>query len=1036
MQMVDHHLSDGLFDAADNAITELEAVTNWPLLGRDRSAVLANLLCARAWSMEASCLDDRDTLHSVITDYNRAIQMLAPFPPAQTLFTCHFSLTDVILRQQVTEKSPLIEASIERLVKPIRQSAEVGMWDHHTSLLSILGGCYCKRQEGDKRENKAAALSCFEKIHQIFEERGMEHQLAEVKVDMALCHAQFADVKDPDDLTVTLKVFEETTQQLGQLDASAVDLSEFAAAYSSLVSIQSFRSRDSSRSSAAYMMLHTRDLVNKQNNPQHWAGLTIDAVSATLTSDIALGSPNNVDSAAHIFWRDTNEAISIAEATGDANLLLYGFKTLNKLSVKIGYENKVDTVSSLQKLLREYNQYSDDTYTLLGVYLYLGGCLFDSGQSKNEAALNVYLDGLAVADSDKFPAHCFDLNIRIADIYRRNCDWVSADRYCSEAMRLYEALMRGEHPAGYQLSDIETEDKLLVSAPVIASLAGDPARAIRYVEVMYSGDLTKKLEDLVTIDHQIDRSRLFQDYLASLRSEKAIPLLNSEDGERIKREREAFEDKLSTLKLAMEPLQHRVFLNSIETVLAKSSSWIMIPMMGYEHTRIIVVPPHASIDQLIISDCHAFGYRDFAQLLLDDGQGLFEIVEHFDHLSTQQIFNAIERLSVTIKSMLFEFASDERFRPFSGEIKKMTVVAYGPLSVLPCAMAYDEETNSHLVDHVTLEYVPNLYALYTLQQRLKFFRADPAVAFLHHKDLAFSPIEEALVSRSAQRSHAAHVSSAEFTLESAMSACRSATHWHIATHGEFGWGSQQNTGLNFSSQKRLHLLDDGSTLPVSDASVGIYVAPVNDQYTVRVFSQNNTYTDFGDIPSEFSDLFQLLQGLPSIPEHIEREVVKKIEKQFHDGRPSMDSRLMRALTTDRMLRLVVLASCETGISDFVSYELSPRSLLLGFIESGALGGVAALWRVPDHATALLFGRFYFHHVEQQENPADALRNAQVWLKTLTCGAIDVLLTELLDEYPATGKAVDLLLREISHLSTNAKPFENPYFWAGFLFVGQ
>jgi CHAT domain-containing protein len=83
------------------------------------------------------------------------------------------------------------------------------------------------------------------------------------------------------------------------------------------------------------------------------------------------------------------------------------------------------------------------------------------------------------------------------------------------------------------------------------------------------------------------------------------------------------------------------------------------------------------------------------------------------------------------------------------------------------------------------------------------------------------------------------------------------------------------------------------------------------------------------------------------------------------------------------MELVTLSACETGVhGDIVPDEAI--GLASGLLAAGARAVIAALWPIPDLATAMLVYRL---HAEWKNgiNPARALRRAQVWLRESTNG---------------------------------------------------
>jgi CHAT domain-containing protein/tetratricopeptide (TPR) repeat protein len=96
--------------------------------------------------------------------------------------------------------------------------------------------------------------------------------------------------------------------------------------------------------------------------------------------------------------------------------------------------------------------------------------------------------------------------------------------------------------------------------------------------------------------------------------------------------------------------------------------------------------------------------------------------------------------------------------------------------------------------------------------------------------------------------------------------------------------------------------------------------------------------------------------------------------------------------------VVVLSACETALGRDIRGE-GLVGLTQGFMYAGARSVVASLWQAPDRATAELMTRFYRHLLHGELPPAAALRRAQ---------------SELAAE----------------------RRFADPYFWSGFVLIGD
>jgi CHAT domain-containing protein len=96
--------------------------------------------------------------------------------------------------------------------------------------------------------------------------------------------------------------------------------------------------------------------------------------------------------------------------------------------------------------------------------------------------------------------------------------------------------------------------------------------------------------------------------------------------------------------------------------------------------------------------------------------------------------------------------------------------------------------------------------------------------------------------------------------------------------------------------------------------------------------------------------------------------------------------------------LVVLSACSTGLGKDVRGE-GLISLTRGFMYAGASGVVASLWKVDDQATAQLMKLFYEGMFQKGLTPVAALRQAQLAM-------------------------------------SKQKPWQSPYYWAGFVIQGR
>jgi CHAT domain-containing protein len=133
-------------------------------------------------------------------------------------------------------------------------------------------------------------------------------------------------------------------------------------------------------------------------------------------------------------------------------------------------------------------------------------------------------------------------------------------------------------------------------------------------------------------------------------------------------------------------------------------------------------------------------------------------------------------------------------------------------------------------------------------------------------------------------------------------------------------------------------------------------------------------------------------------------------------------------------RLVVASACQTAVTDLTRPLDEAVGLPAAFLEAGAAGVVATLWRVKEASAALVMTRFYEYHLRDGDgppvSPARALRLAQRWLRDLTLEQLG----EYVDRHPALRDAAAPYLRFAAG-GSSIRPFDVPYHWAPYVMIG-
>ncbi|MBS9772431.1 MAG: CHAT domain-containing protein, partial [Trichodesmium erythraeum GBRTRLIN201] len=132
-------------------------------------------------------------------------------------------------------------------------------------------------------------------------------------------------------------------------------------------------------------------------------------------------------------------------------------------------------------------------------------------------------------------------------------------------------------------------------------------------------------------------------------------------------------------------------------------------------------------------------------------------------------------------------------------------------------------------------------------------------------------------------------------------------------------------------------------------------------------------------------------------------------------------------------RLVTLAACETGLTDIFNQEYV--GLPSGFLLAGSTNIIASLWSVRVDATALLMLRLY-QELKKYDNIIIALKIAQNWLRDTKVQELKEWVIKSPLKIIWQEKLEETFTKMENLEGVNCKPYNSPYFWAGFCVVGK
>ena len=149
--------------------------------------------------------------------------------------------------------------------------------------------------------------------------------------------------------------------------------------------------------------------------------------------------------------------------------------------------------------------------------------------------------------------------------------------------------------------------------------------------------------------------------------------------------------------------------------------------------------------------------------------------------------------------------------------------------------------------------------------------------------------------------------------------------------------------------------------------------------------------------------------------------------------------------------LTILSACETGMINFKEESDEYLGLSIGFLMAKSPTVWGTLWSVSDFSTSLILIKAYEELIKKQKSKIQALRVAQIWVRELKAKEIIEILERYIDEISTQNysKENNLGLRGVEDyiyiwekhikilkkLNKDEKPFNHPYYWAGFSCVG-
>ncbi len=139
-------------------------------------------------------------------------------------------------------------------------------------------------------------------------------------------------------------------------------------------------------------------------------------------------------------------------------------------------------------------------------------------------------------------------------------------------------------------------------------------------------------------------------------------------------------------------------------------------------------------------------------------------------------------------------------------------------------------------------------------------------------------------------------------------------------------------------------------------------------------------------------------------------------------------------------QLAVLSACNTAQGETTGGD-DVLGLSRGLLSTGVKAAVVTLWEVDDVATSLLM-RYFYQQLKSGTDPAEALHEAQQYLRGLSPKEIDEALRQMGEGLRNASISKEVLTRsnrgslDIDEVDDLGDDYSHPFYWAPFVLVGR
>ncbi len=975
-----------LYQYACDGLDHLSKVDRWPIIHRhSKETVAGSLYYFRAISYEVMHTPDHnfsmlkgDGLRAVISDYCQAIEKLSRSQDKKdsTFFTL-LDATRAYAELCLQNHLGIDEQYAQKAINYCRDAlTKLEQWgdDYGRAVMLSLKCAVQTSIFADSKEQVEQAIAGHLEALAVFEAKGNAEKVFESK--LALCFAYYEEVFGSSAYHIEKTIYWGKEAINDGVYLPDPPYSQIGALYHTVGSAFLYRVYgESGRNcrSAHQAFKEAFLILGEQLTSFVWVELVFDWIKVLEGLDVINDNMPDIERRLGVIF-STMSSERAPEFWFDALGIKRHIATYPESSFHQSGWSYSRSLIKLREAIDRFDRPSlwvNITLALIGAdYSANDPSIIEACQMRYQALVDQF-------DLSRWPYLHFYVHTRIAVCHVDLEQWQEANWYLEQAtanlLQDIESYYSDTPRAKYHFPVAEMEMRLLAFVPL---MVGDIKKSLVCFDYIYSRALAHDLETLDLIDQEMNWESLFTIYAKVKQHEFVLPLIEDHKRPAMLEFLKEADTHFDDLRAGTESISRCHFFSDLEPHLQRLDCWTLLPILSNNSLKLVLIPPHATLKDIYVSETQPIGFYQEMAALRDEGEhnwasalALSEKVyitqEQRESLTPserqtwlsyiEQYENSFARIGEHLWDVYIGWLEEiVKARGMGKEQIPLCIIATGPLTLFPFAMAENPETGDTLIDFADVSYAPSLYVLFSLARRAKRFNDRIKLAYIAGtKDEKTTNIEteHAFVEQAFKdKDHSlTYVSAQDAVLESAADACSDSNHWHIATHGKYEW---ENT---------------------------------NDSY-------------------------------------------------FVIGGEKLEMDILNSFIAKRNFRLAIAAACQSGLNRFITEGYDPQGFLYTFLEIGAIGAIGVQWVQDDSAASLLMGRFYYYYVEQKLPPACALSRAQAWLRNAKAKELVTYIEQMTSGLSLRDNKA--LFPRLYQCSPDTQPYRKPKFWAGFMLLGQ